>query len=190
MAIENEDLMMELQRVAVLMRRSRRAKVKTRPEAEEESDQHACECRGHNHGGRGAAFGDASTLHGYGNHKCHGGSGRHGQNRILAVLTIQDCTSQKDLAYLLGIRPQSLTQALDSLEQDGFIERKQDEGDHRSRLVCLTPKGHGRAKKVAEDRALYAEDAFGMLTDEEKGHLASILGKIAASLDEEVPVRG
>lgn len=189
MAIDNEELMMELQRVAVLMRRSRRAKMKNRPEDKEGElrDHDGSKCCGHHHGG--AAFGNPDSVHGYGNHKCHGGSGRHGQNRILAVLVMQDGTSQKDLAYLLGIRPQSLTQALETLEAEGFVERKQDEGDKRSRLVYLTEKGRSRADKVAEDRKQYAEDAFSMLSDDEKAQLAAILGKITASLDEELPVR-
>ncbi len=188
MAVDNEELMMELQRVSVLMRRSRRAKMKNRPEDKQgkpREDEKECGC--HRHGG--AALGDPSADHGYGNHKCNGGSGRHGQNRILAVLTMQDGTSQKDLAYLLGIRPQSLTQALDTLEQDGFIERKQDEDDKRARRVFLTDKGRGRAGKVAEDRKQYADDAFSMLSEEEKEQLSSILGKLSSTLGSELPVR-
>ncbi len=189
MAVDNEDLMLELQRVSVLMRRSRRAKVKNRPEDKQgnprEDEGKGCGCHGHH----GTALPDASADHGYGNHKCHGGSGRHGQNRILAALVMQDGTSQKDLAYLLGIRPQSLTQALDTLESDGFIKREQDVEDKRARLVHLTDKGRGRAAKVATDRKEYAENAFSMLSEDEKEQLASILGKISASLDEEVPTR-
>jgi len=191
MAVDDEELMMELQRVAVQVRRSRRAHVKNRAEDKEGNprDEHeGHDGHGHCHHGN-KALPDFDGDHSYGNHKCHGGSGRHGQNRILAALMMQDGVSQKDLAYLLGIRPQSLTQALETLEQDGFVERKQDDSDKRLSIVCLTDKGRGRATKVAEDRKAYAENAFSMLSAEEKEQLASILDKIDSSIAEDVAPR-
>ena len=193
MSVDNEELMNELQRVSSQMRRSRRARMKHRPEDKEGRPRvhDGSHYKHHGHGPHGHGphgHGDFPD-HPIGNHKCHGGSGRHGQNRILAVLVMQDGTSQKDLAYLLGIRPQSLTQALESLEEGGFIERRQDEEDKRTKRVFLTDAGRGRAAKVAEDRKKYAEDAFQMLTEEEKQQLADILAKIATALDEELAPR-
>ena len=205
MAIDNEELMADLQRVSAQMRRSRRARMKHRDTDKEGNERvhdgshaHEGHHHGHNcahaHGGphHGHGHGPGAPApegHGMGNHKCHGGSGRHGQNRILAVLVMQDGTSQKDLAYLLGIRPQSLTQALDSLESEGFVERQQDEDDKRTRRVYLTDAGRSRAAKVAEDRKQYADDAFSMLTEQEKDQLAAILAKIDASLADEIAPR-
>ena len=205
MAIDNEELLGNLQRVAAQMRRSRRASMKHRPIDKEGNERvhdgsHRMHGNGghHGHGSHGhhmhGAAGmppvpDGHAPHGYGNHKCHGGSGRHGQNRILAVLVMQDGTSQKDLAYLLGIRPQSLTQALEALEEGGFVERKQDEEDKRINRVYLTDAGRGRAAKVAEDRKQHANDAFSMLTEEEKEQLAAILEKINTTFEEDLAPR-
>lgn len=196
MTIDNEALMAELQRVGAQMRRSRRVHMKHRDVDKEGNPRvhdggHAHEHghgHGHHHGPHGhrGPGGPMPEGHGMGNHKCHGGSGRHGQNRILAALVMQDGLSQKDLAYLLGIRPQSLTQALDTLEADGFVERKQDEEDKRTNRVFLTEAGRGRAAKVAEDRKQHAEDMFSMLTEEEKEQLATILEKIGASFEEKL----
>mgnify|MGYP001485171170 CR=1 FL=1 len=192
MAVDNEELMMELQRVATLMRRSRRASVKNRMKDQGGEKKHCkgdtCGYDGHRRNRNAMATGD-ECAHGYGNHKCHGGSGRHGQNRILALLMMQDGETQHNIAYLLGIRPQSLTQALDTLEKESFIERRQDEQDKRASRVFLTDKGRGRAKKVSEDRKAYADDAFSMLTEEEHAQLATILGKINASIDEDLSAR-
>ena len=176
MTIENEELMQQLQRIAVQSRRSRRAHVKNRGEEQPEERM-----RGSRHG----RHGDAEGGHGYGNHKCHGGSGRHGQNRVLAVLMMQDGTSQKDLAYLLGIRPQSLSEALAKLEESGMIERRHNEDDKRVVNVYLTDAGRGRALKVAEDRKKNAADVFSVLTDEEKDQLSAILAKLSAKLEEQ-----
>jgi DNA-binding MarR family transcriptional regulator len=129
------------------------------------------------------AFDNPEATHGYGNHKGKGGSGRHGQNRILAALTMQEGLSQKDLAYLLGIRPQSLSQALAKLEEDGMITRKHNEEDARVINVYLTEAGRIRAAKVAEDRKKSAADIFSVLTDEEKDQLAGILAKLSESID-------
>lgn len=201
MAIENEELMQQLQRIAVLSRRSRRAHAKHRLDGAQgdlggegcegdRRDRGRCGCHHHHHHGHrdgrpAVAFDDPEATHGYGNHKCHGGSGRHGQNRVLAVLMMQDGTSQKDLAYLLGIRPQSLSEALAKLEESGMVERRHNEEDRRVVNVYLTDAGRSRALKVAEDRKKNAADVFSVLTDEEKDQLAAILGKLTAKLEEE-----
>ena len=183
MPYENEDLMHMLQRAAVLSRRSRRAHVKRR--ADEQGGESCCKASKDGHrGSRNAmAFDELDATHGYGNHKCHGGSGRHGQNRVLATLVLSDGLSQKDLAYLLGIRPQSLGEALDKLESSELIVRRQNEEDKRVMNVFLTEAGRVRAAKVAEDRKKSANDVFGILTDEEKEQYASIMTKIIAQLD-------
>ena len=185
MPTDNEELMNDLQRVSAVLRRSHHDQMK----GGHRHRHHGAEAAGEDHAHHGKKCHGAEGKgagHGYGSHKCHGGSGRHGQNRILAVLVMQDGTSQKDLAYLLGIRPQSLTQALESLEAHGYITRKQDESDHRTRRVFLTEKGAGRAAKVAEDRKSYADNALGMLSEEVKAPLSDILAKINAGLDEKL----
>ena len=100
------------------------------------------------------------------------------------MLAMQDGISQKDLAFLLGIRPQSLTIALEKLESEGLIERKQDEGDKRTRRVHITDAGKEQSAAQAEERAAHANSMFSVLTDEEKDQLANILAKLAAALEE------
>ena len=187
MPYENEELMHMLQRAAVLSRRSRRAHVKRRMEEQGGEGASKCSKKDGHRGSRNAmAFDDLDATHGYGNHKCHGGSGRHGQNRVLATLVLSDGLSQKDLAYLLGIRPQSLGEALDKLESSKLVVRRQNEEDKRVMNVFLTEAGRVRAAKVAEDRKKSANDVFGVLTEEEKEQYASIMGKIIAQLDAEL----
>ena len=198
MTVKNEELMQQLQRIAVLSRRSRRVHAKHRGMEQGEhgsEDRRGCGCRHHPHHGhrdsrQAVAFDDPEAGHGYGNHKCHGGSGRHGQNRVLAVLMMQDGTSQKDLAYLLGIRPQSLSEALAKLEESGMVERRHNEDDKRVVNVYLTEAGRGRALKVAEDRKKSAADVFSVLSDEEKDQLSTILGKLSTKLEEELAEKG
>src|ERR1700733_13293164 len=45
------------------------------------------------------------------------------------------------LAELARVRKQSMAQAVDQLERTGYVERRENPGDQRSRLVFLTPRG-------------------------------------------------
>jgi DNA-binding MarR family transcriptional regulator len=61
------------------------------------------------------------------------------------------------LADLARVRKQSMAQAVDQLERTGYVERRPDPGDHRSRLVLLTERGasvppvtHAAAERVEQ----------------------------------------
>ena len=61
------------------------------------------------------------------------------------------------LAELARVRKQSMAQAVDQLERTGYVERRPNPHDHRSRLVFLTERGtsvppvtHAAAERVEE----------------------------------------
>jgi DNA-binding MarR family transcriptional regulator len=61
------------------------------------------------------------------------------------------------LAELARVRKQSMAQAVDQLERTGYVERRVNPRDHRSRLVFLTERGasvppvtHAAAARVEE----------------------------------------
>jgi len=61
------------------------------------------------------------------------------------------------LAELARVRKQSMAQAVDQLERTGYVERRPNPRDHRSRLVFLTERGtsvppvtHAAAERVEE----------------------------------------
>ena len=61
------------------------------------------------------------------------------------------------LAALARVRKQSMAQAVDQLERTGYVERRPNPRDHRSRLVFLTQRGagvppvtHAAAERVEE----------------------------------------
>jgi DNA-binding MarR family transcriptional regulator len=101
------------------------------------------------------------------------------------MLAVKDGLSQKYLAYLLGIRPQTLSEALAKLEEQGYVERRKDENDRRVMLVYLTDDGRERAKEIDARREQRAEDIFSVLTDEEKEQLARILAKLDAGIEQQ-----
>lgn len=101
------------------------------------------------------------------------------------MLAVKDGLSQKYLAYLLGIRPQTLSEALAKLEEQGYVERRKDENDRRVMLVYLTDDGRERAEEIDARREQRAEDIFSVLTDEEKEQLARILAKLDAGIEQQ-----
>ena len=59
------------------------------------------------------------------------------------------------LAELARVRKQSMAQAVDQLERTGYVQRRENPGDQRSRLVFLTERGaavppvtHAAAERV------------------------------------------
>lgn len=87
-----------------------------------------------------------------------------GQGRILAMLKIQPAIATKDLAYLLGIRQQSLNELLNKLEKNGYVERKPSESDKRVMIVHITEKG----KEVQQPKTDYQEILDCLNSDELK----------------------
>ena len=105
-----------------------------------------------------------------------------GQGRILAMLKIQPEIATKDLAYLLGIRQQSLNEQLKKLEKGGYVERKPSEEDRRVMIVHLTEKG--KAVEQVEPESRYRK-MFDCLTKEEVEQLGEYLDRIIASFDKQ-----
>ena len=193
MTIDNEELMQKLVRTGMIMRHI---------------DGEAPKCRRghgpHGHGpGEGATDGERArhegerccdhVPHGHGSdgphHHGRGKGHRRGQARVLTMVSMQEGINQKDLAFLLGIRPQTLGEMLQKLEGRGLVERKKSESDGRAVEVTLTDEGRVRAAEIAERRKLAAADMFGTLTEDEKEQLAAILDKLEAELEKHRPHR-
>jgi len=65
--------------------------------------------------------------------------------------------SVSELADLAHVRTQTMAQAVDQLERTGYVERRPNSRDHRSRLVFLTERGasvppvtHAAAERVEQ----------------------------------------
>ena len=104
-----------------------------------------------------------------------------GHGQILTVLVSErenGGISQQLLADRVGIRPQSLSEALVSLEKQGYIVRSASPVDKRKTLVSVTDEGVEQSRRLAEERAERADRVFGVLSDEERETLCEILSKL------------
>jgi DNA-binding MarR family transcriptional regulator len=71
--------------------------------------------------------------------------------------------SVSGLAELARVRKQTMAQAVDQLEAMGYVERRADPNDRRSRLVLLTKKG-AAVKPVTHATAARVEEHWADLT--------------------------
>lgn len=101
-----------------------------------------------------------------------------GQGRVLAMLKLQPNISTKDLAYLLGIRQQSLNELINKLEKSGYVERTPSETDKRIMLVALTEKG----KSEEQTDTSYA-GIFSCLSQEERTAFGDYLDRVISALE-------
>lgn len=68
--------------------------------------------------------------------------------RVLMRLAEQDGVTQSELAETLSIEQPSLVSLIDGLEKTGFVERRVDAEDRRSRRVFLTPAAQESAAEI------------------------------------------
>ena len=106
---------------------------------------------------------------------------RQGQGRILTALRRMNSVSQKDLGFILDIRPQSLGELLQKLENSGYIRRERSTTDKRALIVELTEKGETFQLQKPD-----YENLFITLNSEEKKILKQALEKIFMQLSEQI----
>lgn len=110
--------------------------------------------------------------------------GLRGQGRVLHVLGIRSPMSQKELAYVLGIRSQSLAELVGKLEAADLVSRRPDPKDGRTHLVELTDAGRSSVETQGKNAPV---NPFETLSDEESEQLALILDKAIDHMESSLP---
>lgn len=107
-----------------------------------------------------------------------------GYGRILDLLSQNDGMSQQQIAQQLDIRPQSVSEAITSMESQALVEKQINAADKRSCLIYITPVGRQRQIDLQQARISNARKLLEPLTGQEKQTLLALLGKAAATLQE------
>jgi DNA-binding MarR family transcriptional regulator len=116
------------------------------------------------------------------------GDQHRGQGRILKLLKLQPKTTQKELSYLLDMRPQSIGELLSKLERKGYIVRTPSEKDRRVLSVELTESGLEAIEATEEQNN--NSGIFDVLSEEEQDTLSHLMQKLNTYLDEEMLKQG
>lgn len=111
--------------------------------------------------------------------------------KLLAFLA-EEPRRSTDIATFFDLAPRTVTQAIDSLEQNGLVSRSPVPGDRRAKLVQITDAG----KALLEQGLPLYDDivarSFGSLTKEELAGLDAAIahfGRIVDELEEEAGFR-
>jgi DNA-binding MarR family transcriptional regulator len=106
------------------------------------------------------------------------------QGHLLGLLLMKDGLTQKELSSQLQIRPASLGELVDKLQQNGYVERRVNEKDKRVSNVYLTEEGRKSANEVMEARMQLVDNIFSGLAEEEMDQLSSLMGKLIDSIEQ------
>ena len=98
--------------------------------------------------------------------------------------------SQRELAQVLGLDPSQVVALVDELAGAELVERRPDPADRRTRLVVATPAGRGTRQTAAARVAEAAVEPLRSLTEEERGTLERLLGRVVADAGSPADARG
>jgi DNA-binding MarR family transcriptional regulator len=76
------------------------------------------------------------------------------EHAVLMFLSSQECVNQEAIAAYYSLDKGTIARTLAHLEEKGLILRKENPGNHREKLICLSPEGLGN---IAVMRKLLAE---------------------------------
>lgn len=90
------------------------------------------------------------------------------QAGILFVLDCEGGLSQRELAERIGVKPPSMTVAIQKLERLGYVSRTCDKEDQRIIRIALTEKGKNCVKEVKTIAFQTEEELLQGFSQEEK----------------------
>lgn len=111
------------------------------------------------------------------------GDPRKGQGRILSILKMKPEISQKELSYLLEMRPQSLGELLSKLEKKGYISRTPSATDRRVMNIKLIKEDEATEES---EQDFSFDKVFECLNDEEQQNFSNYLDRIINLLESQV----
>jgi DNA-binding MarR family transcriptional regulator len=104
-----------------------------------------------------------------------------GQGRVLRVLQAHPASSQKQLAELLDIKNQSLSELLTKMVKAGHITKTQSPTDKRVFTIELTAAGQVAAKELQRQHQTYDYPEFAILTADEQANLSDYLARLSTA---------
>ena len=105
-----------------------------------------------------------------------------GFGHILDLVAENNGLRQQQIADALHIRPQSVSEAIKSMETQGLVCRQPNEQDKRSSLIFITQLGLDRRIEAENNRIAKAQEIFSCLSEAEKESLCRLLHKVTESI--------
>lgn len=109
---------------------------------------------------------------------------------VLVRLAARDCTRSRDLAAAEGLDPSTMSRRIASLAERGLVQRAPDPADRRAQVLALTETGHRAVTDERARRVQVVTDALADWSDQDRGELARLLGRLADSLEDRRSTHG
>ena len=98
--------------------------------------------------------------------------------RLLRAMVELGTPRMSDLADHLGLTARTITTAVDALERDGLLARRESPRDRRATLVELTPAGRGHIEEWQAFQRQLSEEVVAPLNPAERRQLIRLLERI------------
>lgn len=105
-----------------------------------------------------------------------------GQFMFLLRLYCTEGINQDELSADLGFDKATTTRALTKLEKEGFIYRKLDESDKRSKKIYITDKAQSVRTEIQKLSKEWDEKLFEGFSEEEKENMKSFLVRMVENI--------
>ncbi len=89
------------------------------------------------------------------------------QLSVLSTLVNRGAMTPSELAAAEGVRPPTMTRAIQSLEAGGYVLRRYDEEDQRVSVLVHTTRGWSALEEAAQNRAEELARELGSMSREE-----------------------
>ncbi|MCU1683826.1 MAG: MarR-family transcriptional regulator [Amycolatopsis sp.] len=106
--------------------------------------------------------------------------------KVLEVLERRGPLRQGELADELGLAARSVTQAVEGLARDGFLDRLPDSADGRVKVVRLTTRGSAALTAAWAAGQHAFEEIFGALGPQRLAELDELLGAVETAVASQV----
>lgn len=103
-------------------------------------------------------------------------------NAVLLALSGSDGQSQRQLSARLGLHRNVMVSLIDTLEEQGLVERKPHPDDRRAFAVTLTDKAHELLPALEAQSKAMEDEVTAALTAGERAALLDMLRRMSASL--------
>ena len=89
-----------------------------------------------------------------------------------------------DISNSLNVATPTITQLINSLEVDGFVERTMDKADRRAVRVNITTKGEGAINEASKSFSIFFNGLVEHLGEVKSNELAELLSEVFVYFDE------
>ncbi len=100
------------------------------------------------------------------------------QLQVLQCISEREHPTMKDIANELRITPPSVTTIVESLHDQGFVRREEDQNDRRVVRISITPKTYKMYSSLKDAKFIVLKNLFAKLSEEDRSALSKIITKI------------